>query len=53
LPSLETACSFCATWWSTRITGTGLVRQPQSGMFGALSLVVAVAGAGLVASSPV
>jgi hypothetical protein len=30
-----------------------LVRQPQSGMFGALSLVVAVAGAGLVASSPV
>ncbi|WP_245915219.1 hypothetical protein [Amycolatopsis sulphurea] len=29
-----------------------LIRQPQCGMFGALSLVVAVAGAGLVASSP-
>ena len=31
----------------------GLVLQPHFGMFGALSLVVAAAGAGLVESSPV
>ena len=30
----------------------GLVLQPQFGMFGALSLVVALAGAGLVVASP-
>jgi hypothetical protein len=53
---LEAGCLLAvvpAGWWAGRDPIQRLVRQQQSGMFDALSLVVAVAGSGLVASSPV